>query len=390
MLHVAAQILITSRKDYYATCLHCYNVEMRKIIFLIIILLIGYLAFNLLKNSAGSRVKNSGEMQNEEKSDEEPENIKTVAISSKSVFVPYWTVADLSSEELGSYDRTIYFGVSASEQGIDRSESGYSGLPEFIQNTDGKNRLLTLRMLDTESNLKILADSKMQEKVINDLISIVDEYGFDGVVLDLELSVLPYADVKENISMFVRVFGQKLRERDLELAMTIYGDTYFRGRPYDIQELNKFVDEFMIMAYDFHKSYGEPGPNFPLDGRKTYGYDFKKMIDDFLVDVESEKLTVVFGMYGYDWTLGKQGKPLKRGETLTLSQIRERFYPGCDLKSCEIKKDQESAETKITYIDDEGYKHVVWFDDEPSVEEKIEYLKSKGIGRVAYWAYGYY
>jgi len=363
---------------------------MRKIIFLIIVALIGYLVFSSLKSKDDTTVKNSGEIKNSEISNSKSNSEKAATISSKSVFVPYWTASNLNSNELVDYDRVIYFGVAASEEGIDRSESGFSSLPEFIQNTDRKNRLLTFRMLDTESNLKILADSKIQEKIINDLIGTALEYGFDGVVLDLELSVLPYADVKENISMFVRVFGQKLRERDLELAMTIYGDTYFRGRPYDIQELNKFVDEFMIMAYDFHKSYGEPGPNFPLDGRKTYGYDFKKMIDDFLVDVESEKLTVAFGMFGYDWTLGKQGKPLKRGEALTLAQIKDRFYPTCVLNNCRIIKDAESVETKISFVDDEDYRHVVWFDDEDSVEEKIEYLKSRGIGNIAYWAYGYY
>ena len=363
---------------------------MRKIVILIFTLIIGVLLYSLLKSNEESFVEKNDEVKYEKNDIEKNIDKDTEIISSKSVFVPYWTVSGLSSDEHGSYDRTIYFGVSASEEGIDRSESGFSSLPEFIQNTDRKNRLLTFRMLDTESNLKILADSKIQEKIINDLIGTALEYGFDGVVLDLELSVLPYADVKENISMFVRVFGQKLRERDLELAMTIYGDTYFRGRPYDIQELNKFVDEFMIMAYDFHKSYGEPGPNFPLDGRKTYGYDFKKMIDDFLVDVESEKLTVAFGMFGYDWTLGKQGKPLKRGEALTLAQIKDRFYPTCVLNNCRIIKDAESVETKISFVDDEDYRHVVWFDDEDSVEEKIEYLKSRGIGNIAYWAYGYY
>src|SRR3989344_7583390 len=363
---------------------------MRKIVILIFTLIIGVLLYSLLKSNEESFVEKNDEVKYEKNDIEKNIDKDTEIISSKSVFVPYWTVSGLSSDEHGSYDRTIYFGVSASEEGIDRSESGFSSLPEFIQNTDRKNRLLTFRMLDTESNLKILADLKIQEKIINDLIGTAHEYGFDGVVLDLELSVLPYADVKENISMFVRVFGQKLRERDLELAMTIYGDTYFRGRPYDIQELNKFVDEFMIMAYDFHKSYGEPGPNFPLDGRKTYGYDFKKMIDDFLVDVESEKLTVAFGMFGYDWTLGKQGKPLKRGEALTLAQIKDRFYPTCVLNNCRIIKDAESVETKISFVDDEDYRHVVWFDDEDSVEEKIEYLKSRGIGNIAYWAYGYY
>ena len=136
-------------------------------------------------------------------------------------------------------------------------------MPGFVQFTQGQDTYLTLRMLDTESNLKILEDPDLQEKIIADLIDITDQNRFDGVVLDLELSVLPFGDVKENISMFVSKLSEELHERDFTFLMTIYGDKYFRGRPYDINRLNNHVDEFMIMAYDFHKSYGEPGPNFP-------------------------------------------------------------------------------------------------------------------------------
>ncbi len=363
---------------------------MRKIIYIATFLLIGYLVFNLLKNKVDSSVKNSDEIKNQETSRDLSENLNDNSITSKSVFVPYWTAGNLDTEVLARYDRAIYFGVAANEEGIDKSESGYVGLSTFSQNTNSDKNLLTLRMLDTENNLKILQDAKIQEKIIDDLIAIVDEYGFDGVVLDLELSVLPFTDVKDNISMFVRNLSEKLDEQNLDFAMTIYGDTYFRGRPYDIKDLDKYVDEFMIMAYDFHKSYGEPGPNFPLDGSKTYGYDFKKMIDDFSKDVESEKLTIVFGMFGYDWTLGKQGKPLKRGEALTLLQIQEKFYPKCNLKNCVVKKDSESAETKIEYIDDEDYRHVIWFEDKESTLMKSEYLLENRIGNIAYWAYGYF
>jgi spore germination protein len=131
----------------------------------------------------------------------------------------------------------------------------------------------------------------------------------------------------------------------------------------------------MIMAYDFHKSYGEPGTNFPYE-------DFKKMINDYLEFVPAEKLTIIFGMYGYDWTL-KDGKPLRPAEALTLNQIRSKF-------SDRIKTDPISREKNISYIDDDGYDHVVFFEDEESAEVKINYLKEKGIGSIAFWAWGYF
>ncbi|OGK13766.1 hypothetical protein A3A93_05495 [Candidatus Roizmanbacteria bacterium RIFCSPLOWO2_01_FULL_38_12] len=377
---------------------------MRKVILIGIILLTGFLIFGYFR--VRSDLLEDKQSINEQTSTQQAQKNNPSIDTRESIFVPYWSVNDLNSEKLVQYEKVIYFGVSAKGEGIDREESGFIALPGFVQFTQGQDTYLTLRMLDTESNLKILEDPDLQEKIIADLIDITDQNRFDGVVLDLELSVLPFGDVKENISMFVSKLSEELHERDFTFLMTIYGDKYFRGRPYDINRLNNHVDEFMIMAYDFHKSYGEPGPNFPYSDnvepplspllgkegntRGGYGYDFKQMIEDFTKDVPTEKLTVVFGMFGYDWTLGKQGLPLKQAAALSLSAIRARFYPECDLISCAIQVDEKSKETKISYIDDEGNKHQVWFEDENSAQKKIDYLNEQGIGKVAYWAWGYW
>lgn len=180
--------------------------------------------------------------------------------------------------------------------------------------------------------------------------------------------------------------------------MTIYGDALYRVRPYDVKELSPHVDQIYIMAYDFHKSRGEPGPNFPLTrsprrrfgeaGRsesegghkKEYGYDFQTMIADFTQIVPREKITVLFGMYGYDWTLGAQGKPLKAATAVPLLEI--------DTGGAIINPN--SKEKYIEYLDDEGYEHVLWYEDHESVNVKIDYLKTQGIGRVGYWVWGYF
>ena len=307
----------------------------------------------------------------------------------KYLFIPYWNTS-IDESTYGSYDRFIYFGVTADSTGALTEDSGFNSLEDFQNSTKGKEQMLTLRLLDTDINSALLENVDAQKKLIAETLALVKSKNFDGVVLDLEMSVLPLSDVQNNITLFVQRFVQSTHDHDAIFAMTIYGDVYYRGRPYDVKQIGKFVDEIMIMAYDFHKSRGEPGPNFPLTGRSTYGYDFDAMITDFSKDVPIQKLSVVMGMYGYDWTLGPQGKPLKSAKALPLNDIEELVTPDCNLEKCKIVTDTKTKESKITYVDEEGYNHEIWFENEASGKIKERYLLNKGIDRVGYWVYGYF
>jgi spore germination protein YaaH len=50
----------------------------------------------------------------------------------------------------------------------------------------------------------------------------------------------------------------------------------------------------------------------------------------------------------------------------------------------------DDKEKSIQYIDSEGRSHIVWYEDEESAAIKTEYLQSVGIGKVSYWAQGYF
>jgi len=176
----------------------------------------------------------------------------------------------------------------------------------------------------------------------------------------------------------------------------IYGDVFYRSRPFDIKSIGNNCDELMIMAYDFSKPYGEPGPNFPYEDKEKWGYDFKEMIRDYTLQIVPEKLSVIFGMYGYNWTLNQQGTPLKRAETVTVNQIKKilnsklSFDKAQDKQILNKSQIPNSKEKKIEYVDSENQKHVMWYEDEESAQVKIDYLKEKGVGSIGYWAYGYF
>ncbi|MBI4084534.1 MAG: hypothetical protein HY431_01370 [Candidatus Levybacteria bacterium] len=307
-----------------------------------------------------------------------------------SIFVPHWTVPTQNAS-FSDYDAVIYFGITPTKEGIDTDEVGYKNLKRFIRAVGEEQKTsLTLRMLDSTVNLAVLKDKKAQQNIAKQTIAVAKEEGFDGIILDLELTALPFSSTISQINSLVAELSNEARENDISFAVLLYGDTFYRVRPFEVKTIAKSADEIMIMAYDFHKARGNPGPNFPLDGRNVYGYDFKKMTDDYLQFVPPEKLTVVFGLFGYDWEVKDDSqKATANGNALSFTKIEQSLLAKCSYQQCKATRDPLSAEKKVTYTDADK-KHVVWFDDLASVAKKQEFLKTRGITSYSFWAYSYF
>ncbi|MCL5970287.1 MAG: glycosyl hydrolase family 18 protein [Patescibacteria group bacterium] len=320
--------------------------------------------------------------------------IPSVAINSgqrmeKSVFVPYWAMKnDLNFDD---FDEIIYFGITANTNGIDKNDRGYKLINEFMNKADqDKLKLLTVRLTNSRINSGILNNTELQKKIINESLDVAKNNGFNGIVLDFEISSLYFDSVVRNINNFSKDFYKRSKDNNLKYYLTVYGDNFYRLRPFDVSMLSENADKIMIMAYDFHKSRGNPGPNFPLDGKQTYGYDFKTMTNDFINKIPKSKIIIVFGFFGYDWTVNGKGESVNSGIPLSMNEVKNKFTKKCAFKECKLQRDNLSFESKITYEDSDGGKHVVWFEDLESVNKKIEFLKSKDINAISYWAYSYF
>ncbi|MCL5970702.1 MAG: glycosyl hydrolase family 18 protein, partial [Patescibacteria group bacterium] len=298
--------------------------------------------------------------------------------------IPYWARSvDITNLP---FDSLVYFGVKPDTGGIDKNDPGFLGLKKFTEIKEGKKSYLVLRMLDQKVNEKVLVDKSLNEKIIGETLEIAKNNSFNGVVLDLEVSSMPFTSLTNSINDFVSVFYREAKNKKLKFSIMLYGDTFYKLRPYDVLNLNKNSDGIFIMAYDFHKAGGKPGPNFPLSGKEKYGYDFRTMITDFLNFVPKEKITVVFGMFGYDWQ--KDDNTGSTAKALSLNEIRSTF-DGC-LVNCKLTIDNLSTESQILYKDNSLKEHEVWFETMESVSKKKEFLQEKEINKIAFWAYSYF
>lgn len=307
----------------------------------------------------------------------------------KLLFVPYWSVP--SALLKNKTEELLYFGITADSNGIDTSDSGYKKIQQFLSSsTNATKRLLVVRLTNSDIDSLILKDTNLQQKIISQSIQIAKDNSFDGVVLDFELSALSFQSVTNSISNFYSSFYNAVKKNNLEFDIALYGDTFYRVRPYDVNKLAKNADMVLVMAYDFHKARGNPGPNFPFNGNEQYGYDFTSMLDDFLQAVPKEKLGIVFGMFGYDWEVDKNQESLHNGKPVSTLEITNTFIQNCGFNPCKATRDVTSGETKIEYTDTENNPHIVWFEDQQSASKKKEYVQSKGITTTGFWAYSYY
>jgi spore germination protein YaaH len=305
-----------------------------------------------------------------------------------SLFVPYWGLQDTT--DLPVYDTYIYFGITPTQEGINTKDAGYLRLNDFVSSVNERDStLLTLRMLDNKINSAVLKDSAKQSSIIAETIAVAKENGFDGVVLDLELSALPFDSLIQQINNFVKKFSTSVKQNDMQFSMTIYGDVFYRVRPFDVKTLAGYSDQIMIMAYDLHKANSNPGPNFPLKGNKQYGYDYTNLVDQYTSVVPPEKLTVIFGLFGYDWPVDDKNIAQGIGKARSVQEIQQKIVHYCSELQCSIKRDVSSGETTISYISD-GTKRTVWYEDMESSAKKQEYLKTKGISNFSYWAFSYF
>ncbi len=362
------------------------NIKFSIIIFLILIFILVIYFFDKKENRP---IKKNTETS-KDKTSLIKENNKTIQVTeiTKSIFIPYWSLNSIGY--LNNYDRVIYFGLSGKVNGIDKNDQGYTNLEKFNNLNIDMEKYLTLRMTNTDENIRILKDKNAMTQIIEQTLKIAKENHFRGVVLDLEMSVLFGNEIPNQINYFSNELYKKLKENNIKYSIAIYGDVFYRKRPYDIQNLAKNSEEIMIMAYDFHKSIGEPGPNFPLNGKENYNYDMEVMINDFLRIVPQDKITVIFGLYGYDWIVDEKQRPIKPAVSLSLNQIKDKYLNNCIEPKCKIARDKASKENKINVKDLDGRDHIIWFEDERSVEEKIKFLRSLGISNFAYWAYSYF
>lgn len=206
--------------------------------------------------------------------------------------------------------------------------------------------------------------------VINAVMEAVQQYGIDGVNVDIESITQDYG---QDYIEFIRELSIRCRTAGIYLSVDDYVPYNFNDY-YRLDEQALFADYVVIMGYDEHYAGSSEAGSVASIGYVTYG------IEEALNLVPAEQLVNGIPFYSRIWrtTSGEVSS-----EAYGMEDI-EAFITNHNMtKEWDGSLGQYYAETTEG---DTTYQ--IWVEDAASIEQKLDVMQSHGVAGVAEWCLG--
>ena len=296
-----------------------------------------------------------------------------------------FAVAPMSDEDLGLYSR--FTGLKDSNPGLKTwiSIGGWS-----MNDPDQP----------THSTFSDLAGSaSAQQAFFKSLLQFMSTYGFDGVDIDWEYPVAPERSGKaadyQNYPAFLSDLRTALNSNGHSYGISItLPSSYWYMKNFDIVKIANTVDWFNIMTYDLHGTWDSTDQYVgSIVNAHTNLTEINLSLDlMWRNSIDPNKVVLGLGFYGRSFTLSdpsctKPGCPFASGGrpgncsasagTLMASEIQAIVDGGAQPT---LDKD---AAVQILVFDNDQW---VSYDDETTLQMKIDYANNRCIGGTMVWA----
>jgi len=223
------------------------------------------------------------------------------------------------------------------------------------------------------TNLQSAASSN-RAALVNNIMSVVNSYGFDGVDIDWE----PFSSGTNGPTM--KLLAQDLRAqlgttRSLSVAAIVTDYAYWGS-------VAAYLDRISAMTYDLTGTWNP----YSWHNASLYDPDGLVWSVDLAVKrftangVPASKLQIGIPFFGYKWSGGGISGPQQNWSgTPSVSQAYYNTFAST-INSTNYRWD---ALGKVPYLT--GTNSFVTYDNEASVAEKVNYVKSKGLGGWIIW-----
>ncbi|PFP22722.1 spore gernimation protein [Bacillus sp. AFS073361] len=224
----------------------------------------------------------------------------------------------------------------------------------------------------------ILATPEIRDKVLTNILQVMDSKGYKGVNIDFE-NVLP-AD-REVYNQFLQLAVDRLHPKGYfvstalapKVGATQAGLLY---EAHDYEAHGRIADFVVLMTYEWGYRLGPPQAISPIN-------EMKRVVEYALSVMPADKIFLGFQIYARDWKI-----PHVKG------QEAETFSPQEALRravkyGAAIQYDATTQSPFFRYVDEKGQGHEVWFEDARSAQAKFNMVKDYNLRGISYWALGY-
>lgn len=244
----------------------------------------------------------------------------------------------------------------------------------------GVHPLLHLSTLTPEGTFSnelahtLLTDEALQDRLIYQLLNVMNEKSYAGLDVDFEF-IYP-----SDAPLYAR-FVTKLREALSPLGLPVIvalAPKVYANQPgllyegHDYRMLGQAADYVFLMTYEWGYTYGPPMAVAPIR-------NVRQVVEYALTEIPASKIWIGIPNYGYDWPL-----PYRQGNRAT--SISNQYAVELAARYNTAIRYDEGAQTPwFRYTDENGREHEVWFEDARSIRAKLDLTREYGLSGVGYW-----
>ena len=253
--------------------------------------------------------------------------------------------------------------------------------------------LLTVSSHGYKNNNSFLGDQSKWSTMIDSLTNLLKYRDADGV--DINFEGLPYLK-RGSFNRFIQALRKRLNQNITNktpiISMTL--PAVDSREIFDVLHLNKFVDLFVIMGYDYNTGPQLQGAVAPLLPFETENISLNNTLKYYLdIGIDPKKTVLALPYYGSMWegTLSEDGSTSSMFERkVTYREIRSLFNEDFITRnklSPVLEKKSMTNYFNINYPDNTSKE--VWFDDDYTLGKKYDFALTNKLKGVGIWALGY-
>lgn len=245
----------------------------------------------------------------------------------------------------------------------------------------------------------IISNPDIRTEVIDLIISQINstvykgtEISFDGVTIDFEN--LRGVQYRNYLNSFIKHISDELKKYDKKLYVAVHparkpGQAYYDA--YDFRFIGDMADKVILMAHDYYARQlndFEMNSGFtitPLTPIDEIYYALKYITDESTGVKDASKIMLQFSFDAVQWKL-KDGKVINsKPYRPSYDAVQRRLI----MEETEILYSQKYQNPYALFYDaSDGTYNVLWYEDQRSIQAKINIAKMFAIRNISLWRLG--
>ncbi|ALC87192.1 spore gernimation protein [Bacillus sp. FJAT-22090] len=224
----------------------------------------------------------------------------------------------------------------------------------------------------------ILSSADLREKLITNVLQVMDAKEYKVLNIDFE-NVLP--EDRENYNTFLQLAVDRLHPKGYLVSTALapktsatQGGLLYEAHDYEAH--GRIADFVVLMTYEWGYRLGPPQAISPIN-------QMRRVVEYALSVMPAEKIFLGFQIYARDWLL-----PHVQGQEAETFSPQEAIRRAVKYGTV-IQYDTTAQSPFFRYVDEQGRRHEVWFEDARSAQAKFDLAKQHNLRGISYWALGY-